>query len=233
MLLIVTFGGGADHRCARAVGLAPRRREDWAGREPEVPGCAVARPGLCVERTGRLEAPEGGADLPKRSLSVRGSALVSPDPCETDQSGSGPDSPGLPPRPSAAAAAGGAAAPPAPIWTRRASDPLWSARPARLGVTTGHRLPRPASDAHLRATPARQALSDSASRCLPLPAAAAPIQGLKGNPRGWTALLARPSQRALPLHLLHPSAPAPSCYLHTTTQNCGFGVIMSVWAQKW
>lgn len=174
----------------------------------------MARPRLCVEKSGGPEAREEGADLPKRSLSVRGSALVSPDRGETEQSRSGPDSPGLHPLPSAAAAAARGREPlGAQLQLRLRSGPggphTLSAllRPPRT-PPRDHRAPAPfaspraefPSDAHLRATPARQGPSYSASPCLPLPAAAAPDPGPQAKPL---------SQCELPLLHIHPLSSTP------------------------
>lgn len=71
-----------------------------------------------------------------------------------------------------------------------------------------HRAPAPfaspraefPSDAHLRATPARQGPSYSASPCLPLPAAAAPDPGPQAKPL---------SQCELPLLHIHPLSSTP------------------------
>ena len=85
---------------------------------------------------------------------------------------------------------------------RRASDPLCSARPARLGVTSGHRLPLPApepgSPRMLTAAPHQhgQGPSYSASPFLPLPAAAAPHPGPQAKPRWLDSPPSSPSVRA-------------------------------------
>ena len=195
--------GGSPLRSTCPGADPPPRREDRARPQPEALGCVVARPRLCVEKSGGPEAREEGADLPKRSLSVRGSALVSPDRCETEQSRAGQDFLGLHPRP--ATRAGGSR------WgrsctsrydlDRRASDPLCSARPARLGVTSGHRLPLPApepgSPRMLTAAPHQhgQGPSYSASPFLPLPAAAAPHPGPQAKPRWLDSRPSSPSVR--------------------------------------